>query len=78
MKKVEVAWVDSNGTHGWLTPEDVSLCDVANCISIGFLAFECGTSIVLAMSVNEEYGHMFEALAIPQCSIKSIKELRVK
>ncbi len=75
MKLVLVEWVDSSGYAGWhkLGDNDV----VSPCVSVGILVSEDDKQLVLSPS-RSDCGNVLDTLAIPVCSIKRSRTLKVK
>jgi hypothetical protein len=77
LKVVHVIWEDpSFATSGWLTLsefEDFIKSDVTPADSVGILAYECDSFIVLLQSVGKD--QVADGVKIARSAIRSIKEL---
>lgn len=72
---VLVEWVDSSAISGW---HEFSRHDrTAKCISVGLLRDEDDDQVVLVSS-RSDFGNISDSNAIPKCSIKRMRKLKVK
>ena len=85
MKRVEVEWVHSNMSTGWVsTNYATKIADnrPLECRTIGYLLSETEDRINVAMNFADNTDlpndSLSEVMTIPKVSVLSIKELRIK
>ncbi len=73
MKLLLVEWVDSNASYGWQGKEKET--HASACVTVGVLTREDKDEVEMTLNISE--GSLSEVIAIPRCSIKRIRELKV-
>ena len=70
---VYVEWIDSTRTEGWSTAKEIQeACKPMKCRTVGFVARENDTEIVLALSAAHG-----EHVGSPYCSLMTIPKLAI-
>ncbi len=85
MKRVEVEWVDSNMSTGWLNTEYATKVEdkrPLECRTVGYLLSETEDRINVVMNFSDNTDlpndSVSEVMTIPKVAVLSVKELRVK
>ena len=73
-KVVMVDWVDSSGSAGWRSPEEVEEISL-KVQSVGILIASYKHQIVISHSVDLNAGSVYGTFSIPRCAIKRLRYL---
>lgn len=79
MPIVEVDWIDSSATHGWVAvdslTESLDRPDAMLCKSAGYLFRDDAVSVVLVLGQTSEH-HCDSSIQIPRCAVRSVRTLQ--